>query len=108
MRDGNGSAQQLQEIRKKVEDARVAYAFVNSDIGQRVLGLMQDEVTALLNDVAGGEPLEHDDYIKKQSRIAALRGFMNRMVTDAANKHKWEKVYEQRARELTARLSTED
>jgi len=108
MREEDGLAKQVKELRKKVEDARIAYNFVNSDTGQGILRLMGEEVQKLLEDVAGGEPLPHDDYLGKQNRIAALRGFMNRMQTDAKNKYKWEVLLNERAAEYAAIIAAEN
>lgn len=102
-----GSAKALDEALKLRNEARLSKAIVNSDIGQKIMQQHRVEITTLLNEIAGGKALPHEEYIEKNAQVAVLRKILNKWETQAANLKRYEAIYEQRGRERAERIRLE-
>lgn len=107
MRDEYGSANMVEEARKIKDEATAISTFNSSRNGKIVIKGVQDEVSALLNDVVGSKPLDHLAYVAKTSEIKALRKQLNKWATMGANKARYEKLFNQRLEENEQRIESE-
>lgn len=106
MAEEYGSARLVDEALKRVNKAKVARRFIKSESGEGIILGIQEEITALLNEIADRR-LTHEEYIEKRAQAATLRNLLKTWHTDAASLERYQEIYAQKVRERNERIRLE-
>lgn len=101
-----GSAKLVDEALKRRNKAQIAKSFIKSSNGVQIIKGIQDEVSALLNELVGTR-LDHEQYIEKRAEVACLRRLLKGWESDSLSVERYEQMYKQRQEDNARRIQLE-